>query len=799
MAKRSHIVLKTAQPLAAKEREDLASAGIDLQEYLGAGRYLAGTEDPEAAGALPFVTEVSPYSWNRKLWPELAVAVEASSPALAAAGEEAENPPRKEKKVRVEVVFHPEIPAADHAEEVAQAAGVDLKALRIGRDKIRLAVTPSRLLAIAALEGVSRVEPYAPARPCANVACGLVQATFTHDRGLRGQGEIVALCDSGLDTGDLASLHPHFARRVHRLVPVGRQTRTNDPHGHGTHCAGLIVGSGQSSEAPGAVTGAAPDARLLVQSVFAQGSPFRGVPTDLRDLFSPAHAEGARVHSNSWGQTALSNRYNKSCEEVDDFVHRHRDFVVVFAVGNEGKSAGGVLVNGTVRPPSLAKNCIAVGACETRRPGKSSPWRTDSTWRTRFAGHTAVLDDGWANNDGGLAPLSGRGPTADGRIRPDLVAPGTSILGPRSSAGPSGQGPWGSSADNSYLYLGGTSSAAALVSGCAAVVRQHLREQFGASPSAALVKAVLINGADDLPGQYTPSEAPATPNFSEGWGRVNLRSAIAPDPPVRVEIFDEDAGLDTDEESTFDFQCVTPGLPLKVTLVWTDPPGEQLQNDLDLIVRSADGTERHGNIPAGSVTFDRVNNVEQVLWEGFPAGLFTVVVHATRLTVPGRRSRSWCAGGCERGLEIRRREGRGNGCPDDELGDLLVGVDSGDSPPHALRDRTEKLLHFPRIRGKRRTVILTSRSADLVRIRDDSAENVSDLHFQPTWCSIRKVEVNWFGRGAGYTNTKTLHAAASNALQQERSFTYGEYNYEKRNAGALREHDDWRQGDQPSG
>lgn len=635
MARRSHIVLRTAQPLSAKEREDLESAGIHLQEYLGAGRYLAGSENPEAAGTLPFVAEVSPYSWNRKLWPELAVAAEVESPALAAAGEE-DAGPRKEKRVRVEVVFHPEIPAAEHAEEVAQAAGAALKTLRIGRDKIRLAVSPSRLLAIAALEGVLRVEPFAPARPCANVACGLVEVTAVHQSGLRGQGEIVALCDTGLDTGNLASMHPHFAGRVQKLIPVGRQTRTNDPHGHGTHCAGLIVGSGQSAEAPGTITGAAPDARLVVQSVFAQGSPFRGVPTDLRDLFSPAHAEGARVHSNSWGQTALSNRYNKSCEEVDDFVHRHRDFVVVFAVGNEGRSSGGALVNGTVRPPSLAKNCIAVGACETRRPAKSSPWRNDSIWRTRFAGHQAVLNDDWASHDGGLAPLSGRGPTADGRIRPDLVAPGTSILGPRSSAGPSGQGPWGSSSDNSYLYLGGTSSAAALVSGCAAVVRQHLREQLGGSPSAALVKAVLINGADDLPGQYAPSEAPAIPNLSEGWGRVNLRSSITPDPPVRVEILDEDVALDTGEESTFDFQCVTPGLPLKVTLAWTDPPGEQLQNDLDLILRRADGAERHGNMPAGSVTFDRVNNVEQVLWEGFPAGLLTVIVRAHRLTFPGQ-------------------------------------------------------------------------------------------------------------------------------------------------------------------
>ena len=72
---------------------------------------------------------------------------------------------------------------------------------------------------------------------------------------------------------------------------------------------------------------------------------------------------------------------------------------------------------------------------------------------------------------------------------------------------------------------------------------------------------------------------------------------------------------------------------MKVTLVWTDPPGEGLQSDLDLIV-NAGNQERHGNMPAGSKGFDRKNNVEQVIWEQVPAGEITVsvVAHATTLT-----------------------------------------------------------------------------------------------------------------------------------------------------------------------
>jgi hypothetical protein len=69
---------------------------------------------------------------------------------------------------------------------------------------------------------------------------------------------------------------------------------------------------------------------------------------------------------------------------------------------------------------------------------------------------------------------------------------------------------------------------------------------------------------------------------------------------------------------------------LKVTLVWTDPPGEGLQNDLDLIVRLGSGTERHGNQPAAGTGFDRTNNVEQVVWDHPQSGQATIRVRAFR-------------------------------------------------------------------------------------------------------------------------------------------------------------------------
>ena len=75
------------------------------------------------------------------------------------------------------------------------------------------------------------------------------------------------------------------------------------------------------------------------------------------------------------------------------------------------------------------------------------------------------------------------------------------------------------------------------------------------------------------------------------------------------------------------------GRLLKVTLVWTDPPGESLQNDLDLIVRAANGAERHGNMPVNASDFDRKNNVEQVVWPAAPSGNVEIVVRAHRITL----------------------------------------------------------------------------------------------------------------------------------------------------------------------
>jgi subtilisin family serine protease len=242
-----------------------------------------------------------------------------------------------------------------------------------------------------------------------------------------------------------------------------------------------------------------------------------------------------------------------------------------------------------------------------------------------------IASDLVANNAEGMAAFSSRGPTQDGRCKPDIVAPGTAILSTKSRLATSTG--WQASNDPLYFFDGGTSMATPLVAGCVALVREYLAKTQGrTNPSAALLKALIINAAHIITGQYVPSEVGRIPDNSEGFGRVNVGEVVAP--TGQVKFWDEGDGkkLDTGEEEIRTVTVAAANQTIKATLVWTDPAGSGLQNDLDLILRAADGTEQHGNVPANSTSFDRVNNVEQVTWNNVPKGDVQITTRANRIT-----------------------------------------------------------------------------------------------------------------------------------------------------------------------
>jgi subtilisin family serine protease len=298
---------------------------------------------------------------------------------------------------------------------------------------------------------------------------------------------------------------------------------------------------------------------------------------------------------------------------VDQVMFEKGDLLVLFAAGNSGldKDRDGRIDPNSIGTPGTAKNALTVGASENlldhggiqAKVGqlKSSP----ENWPV-----APITDSTMSDNINGLAMFSSRGPTSDGRTKPDIVAPGTNILSVRDQQ-PGAEVLWGAY-NQDYVFSGGTSMATPLTAGAAALTRQFLIEKMNyATPSAALVKAFMLHNASEMfPGQYGEVGAQRgqeiltlRPNSDEGYGRVNM---------AQVVNFGKDGVvLTTDSQGVATGQTETVKLTspqgghLVVNIVWTDAPGsvnasKALVNDLDLEVVLPNGQVLSAN--------DSINN-----------------------------------------------------------------------------------------------------------------------------------------------------------------------------------------------
>ncbi len=493
------------------------------------------------------------------------------------------------------------------------------------KGKISAQIPRSQLDAVAHLSAVKWIEA-APVWELANNESADIMNVrdVWNTHGLYGSGQTVAVCDTGLDQGSTspASLHDDFengsgSSRVTAIYDRAGDGASDVNSGHGTHVAGSVLGNGiRSGSTPSghtypttAYVGMAPEASLVFQAVENNSSgALTGIPADLNVLFNQVLGNGARIHTNSWGSN-VSGTYTSSSEDVDEFVWDHKDFTILFAAGNAGvdSDGNGVIDLYSLNSPGTAKNCITVGATENDRPSGSTPtpgydipWGTGS-WATLYPA-APISTDHVSNNSGGMAAFSSRGPVLDGRIKPDILAPGTNIASVRSSLASSPG--WGA-INTYYMFMGGTSMATPLTAGAAALVREYYTDG-GVTPSAALIKATLINGATDIsPGQYGTGStreipAPPRPNNVEGWGRVNVENSLFPTSPRTWLYYDETPGLSTSGTNTYDISVLNSSEPLKVTLAWSDYPGSPaasggLVNDLDLSISGPGGTTYYPN------------------------------------------------------------------------------------------------------------------------------------------------------------------------------------------------------------
>jgi hypothetical protein len=545
-----YILIQTDQPLSKDMKSELTNMGVVILEYVPDDTYLCnytGT-DLDQIRSLAYVVWTNIYMQGFKVSPSLMAgptAAPAGARNLLEVAAAPANTLSTTPKV-VDVVFHANVDPQSIRDKLAAAAHLDASDLKLMRRKIRLNVAADQLNDLAGIDEVRHVEEVVPMKLHNDIARQILNVEPPPNPAaiFEGEGQTVAVCDTGFDTGSTTDVHDAFTGRVESLYALGRTNNPNDPNGHGTHVAGSVLGDGDSATLGHTVRGTAPAARLVLQSVLDSGGGLGGLPNDLNDLFqTPYGDDGARIHTNSWGSTLGDGRYNSNSAEVDEFAWNHRDCVICFAAGNEGEdgNANGVIDPGSVTPPGTARNCITIGATENDRPNFSVSYG-------QGFGYPAdpIASDPMANNPEGMVAFSSRGPTSDGRIKPDVVAPGSFILSTR-SRDTSSTG-WASSADPLYYFNGGTSMATPLVAGCAALVREYLTAEHQlTTPGAALVKAMLINGARDVAGQYVLSETGRIPNNSEGFGRVDMAATLSDSIQLRDEGTELDSG---DEEIT---------------------------------------------------------------------------------------------------------------------------------------------------------------------------------------------------------------------------------------------------------
>lgn len=530
--------------------------------------------------------------------------------------------------------------AALGATELGAATGGD-PAAPWGR--IRARVPFDALNAIANLAAVQWIEPYAEPKLFNNLAVqphlmNISPVWSTNWLGLTGRGQIVAHADTGLDQGSFSNLHPDFTNRIHAVFAWGRAGVWSDPVGHGTHTAGSLAGNG-SAYSNGLFKAPAYEARLVHQSLYVNASAaLGGVPTNLNWLFEQAYATNARIHSCSWGYSG-HGEYTWASRDADEFMWNRPDMLLVFAVGNDSEDADGTgVVNlQTIAAPASAKNVLAVGAAESGRAPGSGGYTSEiygrSDWEPWFPANPIHDDLISSSADGihqGMFAMSSRGPTADGRIKPDIVAPGTDIISCRSFA-PGASTFWGLfPGHNRYMFLGGTSASTPLTASAAALARQYFIERHVpaiSNPSAALIKATLLCGARSLsPGQYGYRQyreipPPPRPNPVEGWGHVNLAASLS-----NIVVWDMQP-LTSDTTNVYELS-ITETNALSLMLAWTDYPGtlgaaQALVNDLDLLLILPDGSLR---FPNGLNGPDKTNNVEGIDLDVVPPGVCTVLV-----------------------------------------------------------------------------------------------------------------------------------------------------------------------------
>ncbi len=354
--------------------------------------------------------------------------------------------------------------------------------------------------------------------------------------------------------------------------------RTDEPVDfHGTHTAGTIAGGGILNPL---YRGMAPHARLIPNDF---SNIIVNSPNYFRDF-------GMTLSNNSYynGDAGCpgEGEYNSLSSYADEQLIAYPKILHVFAAGNDG--------NNTCSPYPASFATVKSGF--------------------QVAKNVLVVGNLNAYNNT-PSPFSSRGPVNDGRLKPEIIAGGSSIT----STIP----------NNQYGGMSGTSMATPTVTGALAVIEERYHQLKGADPDGALMKILLCNNATDW--------GNAGPDYTYGFGIMNARTAVE---ALEQNRYIKDS-LSQGETKTLIVSGVPPGTSqVKIMLYWADPAAEPLAaqalvNDLDLVAADASGSTHlplilnpaAANVDAPAVEgTDRTNNIEQIVLTSPATGNITVQV-----------------------------------------------------------------------------------------------------------------------------------------------------------------------------
>jgi hypothetical protein len=660
----SYAIVQFKPGRLADQRKALEARGIEFlgyvpnhAYYVRLGRTTLGDLSHE-----PSVRWAGFVQPSLKLDPTLWSQARASSPAKQADG-------------RYELMLQGYAGAS--ADEIAATLKKEIPGVTITQTSIRAGAAPYVRAAVAAsgldalvraataIDGVAFVSPWFPQRPMNSGAIGAMQGDATGtcggsgpvcgptpiwDHGILGSGQVVGIADSGttpnaawfttLDKGagphteitftddpppvlpNVGSLHQDNKILGYWLQPGG-PTNYDYTSGHGTHTTGTLVGDAAGTF--GATTylastptspnheladGMAPNAQLLFQDI-GPDDPRSVIIIDFEGTLDQSYAGGAFIHSDSWG-APTSGTYTSDDANADTAMRKHEQQLVIIAAGND---QSGPMATGS---PGNSKNAVTVAAL----------------------GHAGSLTK---------AGFSNAGPTTDGRMKPDISAPGSSTISAK----------FGTNVNDTItapqtMPDSGTSMATPTIAGNMVLLRQFFADGFyprgektaadALNPSGPIMKSVLLNGSDPISTNW--------PNTGTGWGRAWLDGNLwfndtmsGGDDSRRLRLFERpnSAGLETGDVNEYTIDNVAAGIELRATLTWFDPPAapgaaSTLINNLDLEVVGPDSTVyvgnhfSDGNSTSGG-TADAKDTVEQVRFISPAAGRYTFRVKAT--DVPG--------------------------------------------------------------------------------------------------------------------------------------------------------------------